>query len=75
MFALLASMPANSRRRRREFVAHVAFRAARVTRDLNAGFLEERLQPIVQLDATAGDLVFAAHRRPPQALLGVWTKP
>jgi hypothetical protein len=34
------------------------------------GFLEERLQPVVQLDAAARDLVLASHHRAPQPLLG-----
>ena len=41
------------------------------TGDLDVGFLEERLQPIVQLYAAARDLVFAAHHGPPEPLLGI----
>ena len=35
------------------------------------GFLEERFQPIVELNAAARDLVLAPHDGPPEALFGV----
>jgi hypothetical protein len=38
------------------------------------GFLEERLQPIVELHAVASDLVLAAHHGPPKPLLDVGHK-
>jgi hypothetical protein len=38
---------------------------------LDVGFLEERFQPVVELDAAARDLVLAAHHGPAEPLLGV----
>src|SRR6266545_150137 len=37
-------------------------------------FFQQRFQSAVQLDAVARDLVFAAHYRPPESLLGVGHK-
>jgi hypothetical protein len=44
------------------------------TRYLDMGFLEERLQPILELHPAARDLVLAAHHGPPEPLLGVGNK-
>jgi hypothetical protein len=38
------------------------------------GFLQQTLEPIVELDAGARDLVLAAHHRSPEPLLDVWHK-
>ena len=35
------------------------------------GFLEERFQPVMELNAAARDLVLAAHDGPPEALFGI----
>ena len=44
------------------------------TRDLDVGFFEERLKPVMELHAAARDLVFAAHHGPPEPLLGIGHK-
>ena len=44
------------------------------TRYLDVAFLEERLQPVVELHTAARDLVLAAHHGPPEPLLGVGHK-
>ena len=36
--------------------------------------LQQTLEPIVELDAGARDLVLAAHHRSPEPLRGVWHK-
>jgi hypothetical protein len=41
------------------------------TRYLDVRFLEEGLQPILELHAIAGDLVLAAHHGAPEPLIGV----
>jgi hypothetical protein len=41
------------------------------TGDLDVGFLEQRLQPVVELHTIAGDLVLAAHHGAPEPLLDV----
>ena len=41
---------------------------------LDVRFLEQRLQPVVELHAVARDLVLAAHHGPPEPLLGVGHK-
>ena len=35
------------------------------------GFLEQRLQPIVELDTVTRELVLAAHHRPPEPLFRI----
>ena len=44
------------------------------TRELDVGFFEQSLQPVVELHAVARDLVLAAHHGPPEPLLGVGHK-
>ena len=59
----------------RQRLQHASCAGAQQIRDeagqLDVRFLEQRLQPVVELHAVARDLVLAPHHGPPEPLLGV----